>query len=336
MCYSRQWICHLKASIIDVKERVIFTPKKGTNIYKRKDGRWEARYLKSIDKDGKRTYGSVYGKTFDEAKNKQDEILRNQSISSTVQAGVISNLLETSTEWMVSIQKSVKESTYLKYETIIRKHIRSHKIATTDMMKLTTKDIHNYSERLCAEGLSAKTVNDILVVLGLVLSYAEELYGITKPIRFAPAGRSRQLSVKSGISLVETDDVIIHEAARPFVKVEDFERLIAVKNRNVMLGTSIPFTVIKGHKTVEGVLNRSELVNVQLPQKFDTALLKASLEKATTEGREFTEDASMVFSYNPSVNIDICEGMDYNIKLTTRMDMLIGEKIYDDYFRMRE
>ena len=60
-------------------------------------------------------------------------------------------------------------------------------------------------------------------------------YGITKPVRFAPAGASRQLSVKSGVGLVETDDVIIHEAARPFVKVEDFERLIAVKNRNVML-----------------------------------------------------------------------------------------------------
>lgn len=161
-------------------------------------------------------------------------------------------------------------------------------------------------------------------------------YGITKPIKFAPAGSSRQLSVKSGVSMVETDDVIIHEAARPFVKVEDFERLIAVKNRNVMLGTSIPFTVIKGHKTVEGVLNRSELVNVQLPQKFETSLLKSSLEKAVNEGREFTEDASMVFSYNPSINIDICEGMDYNIKLTTRMDVLIGEKIYDDYFRMRK
>lgn len=161
-------------------------------------------------------------------------------------------------------------------------------------------------------------------------------YGITKPIKFAPAGSSRQLSVRSGVSMVETDDVIIHEAARPFVKVEDFERLIAVKNRNVMLGTSIPFTVIKGHKTVEGVLERSELVNVQLPQKFETALLKSSLEKAVNEGREFTEDASMVFNYNHFVNIDICEGMDYNIKLTTRMDMLIGEKIYDDYFRMRE
>lgn len=161
-------------------------------------------------------------------------------------------------------------------------------------------------------------------------------YGITKPIKFAPAGKTRQMSVKSGLDYVETGDVIIHEAARPFVKVEDFRRLIAVENRNAILGTSIPFTVIKGHKTVEGVLNRSELVNVQLPQKFETSLLKSSIEQAVAEGKEYTEDASMVYSYNPSVKIDICNGMDYNLKLTTRMDMVVGEKIYDDYFRMRK
>jgi len=39
---------------------MILTPKKGTNIYKRKDGRWEARYLKSINQDGKRIYGFLY------------------------------------------------------------------------------------------------------------------------------------------------------------------------------------------------------------------------------------------------------------------------------------
>ena len=48
-------------------------PKKGTNIFKRKDGRWKARYIKSIDIDGKKKYGSVYGKTFSEAKDKQDK-----------------------------------------------------------------------------------------------------------------------------------------------------------------------------------------------------------------------------------------------------------------------
>ena len=51
-------------------------------------------------------------------------------------------------------------------------------------------------------------------------------YGITKPLHFAPAGKTRQQSVMSGLHYVETDNVIIHEAARPFVKVEDFERLI--------------------------------------------------------------------------------------------------------------
>lgn len=161
-------------------------------------------------------------------------------------------------------------------------------------------------------------------------------YGITKKILYAQAGKTRQMSVRSGLALVETDDVIIHEAARPFVKVEDFERLISNENRNVMFGTRIPFTVIRGNEKVEGLLKRSELVNVQLPQKFETAVIKEAMEKAIAEGKEFTEDASMVFNYFPNLDIVISKGMDYDIKLTTRMDMLMGEKIYDDYFRMRK
>ena len=33
-------------------------PKKATNVIKRKDGRWEARFVKAINADGKRIYGS--------------------------------------------------------------------------------------------------------------------------------------------------------------------------------------------------------------------------------------------------------------------------------------
>ena len=43
-------------------------PRRGENIYKRKDGRWEARYVKEIKPDGKKIYGSVYGKSYNEAK----------------------------------------------------------------------------------------------------------------------------------------------------------------------------------------------------------------------------------------------------------------------------
>ena len=87
---------------------------------------------------------------------------------------------------------------------------------------------------------------------------------------------------------------------------------------------------------MEGLLKRSDLVNVQLPQKFETKLLVSAHQKAEAEEMEFTEDASMVFHYFPETDIKICEGMDYNIKLTTRIDMLAGEQIYDDIFRRRK
>ena len=40
------------------------------NIRKRKDGRWEGRYIKGYDSDGKSIPGYVYGKTYKEAKEK--------------------------------------------------------------------------------------------------------------------------------------------------------------------------------------------------------------------------------------------------------------------------
>ena len=44
--------------------------KKGENIFKRKDGRWEARYIKGYELSGKIKYGFCYGKTYKDAKEK--------------------------------------------------------------------------------------------------------------------------------------------------------------------------------------------------------------------------------------------------------------------------
>lgn len=43
---------------------------KGENIFKRKDGRWEARYVRERELSGKIKYGFCYGKTYREAKEK--------------------------------------------------------------------------------------------------------------------------------------------------------------------------------------------------------------------------------------------------------------------------
>lgn len=161
-------------------------------------------------------------------------------------------------------------------------------------------------------------------------------YNVQIPVIYATAGDSRQASVYSGLNMVETDKVIIHEAARPFVDADDFNELIDAPEENVITGISIPFTVIKGKTYVSGLLNRSELVNVQLPQKFNRKLLLDAHKKAIAEGKQFTEDASLVYYYNPEVQIRIIEGKDYNVKITTPTDMITGELIYKEYFAGRK
>ena len=52
---------------------VIVMPRKGENIYKRKDGRWEARYIKGYGEDGKAVYGYVFGKSYLETKRKRND-----------------------------------------------------------------------------------------------------------------------------------------------------------------------------------------------------------------------------------------------------------------------
>lgn len=48
-----------------------YMPRRDENIYKRNDGRWEARYVKEILPDGSKQYDSVYASTYKEAKAKQ-------------------------------------------------------------------------------------------------------------------------------------------------------------------------------------------------------------------------------------------------------------------------
>lgn len=186
------------------------------------------------------------------------------------------------------------------------------------------------------------TIDEIAEVIVVCASeYVEQIkfmvtqYGIKKPIKYALSGASRQASVFSGLEQVSCDNVIIHEAARPFVKRAEFLELINHDSENVMIGSPISFTVLKGRGKVEGLFDRSELINVQLPQKFNTKLLREAHLKAIAEDKLFTEDASVVFYYFPEKVIDVIEGKDYNIKLTTPTDMIVGKIIYDEYFSGR-
>ena len=153
-------------------------PRRGENIYKRKDGRWEARYLKEITADGKKKYGSVYAKSYAEVKAKQQRCLLHPTISIGNCMNLTISMLMA--EYLNSIKNHVKPNTYQKYESINKKHI-SQQIGSILVRLVSNYTIQNFTKQLLGRNLSVKTVNDILIVLNLAFRYAEEEYEIRVP-----------------------------------------------------------------------------------------------------------------------------------------------------------
>lgn len=143
-------------------------------------------------------------------------------------------------------------------------------------------------------------------------------------------GVSRQESVYNGLMALDgCESVVIHEAVRPLVGVGAFRALLEADDENVMYGIPIPFTVLKGGEYVEELLARDELVNVQLPQKFNASALRAAHEAARRDGATFTEDASLFFRYR-SAPVRILPGSDRNIKITVPADLIVAEALHAD------
>jgi len=165
------------------------------------------------------------------------------------------------------------------------------------------------------------------------LAATEELianHGLSDRATCILGGSSRQGSVRNGLLALDgIDSVIIHEAVRPLVTVAEFQALLDAPDENAMYGIPIPFTVLRGHEYVEGLLERDELVNVQLPQKFDRAKLLAAHEAAERDGAHFTEDAGLFFQY-AGEPVRILQGSDRNIKITVPTDTVTAEAIYAD------
>ena len=148
---------------------------KGENIFKRKDGRWEARYVKGRELSGKIKYGFCYGKTYREAKDKvmkiKAELLSGRTPSVVTSKHRFSFYCG---EWLRFKRDGVRESTYIKYEAILRKHIEP-KLGACFPAGINDAAVEDFThELLTYDGLSAKTVQDILSVLRSVMKYASK------------------------------------------------------------------------------------------------------------------------------------------------------------------
>lgn len=151
-------------------------PRRGENIYKRKDGRWEGRYIKQYDIKGKAQYGYIYGKTYSAVKKllaeKQIKNIKPEKIRT---GSVYKDIL---VSWLESQRLNKKESTYAHYYQIIHAHLIPD-IGFIKIERMSTKLVEKYITQLLESGridgtggLSAKTVSDILAIIKATIEYA--------------------------------------------------------------------------------------------------------------------------------------------------------------------
>lgn len=175
----------------------------GENIYKRKDGRWEGRYIRLYNASGKPKYGYVYAKTYSEVKQKL-AVQRSHVYHSE---GNISNTNtrydDILTAWLQSSRTGIKESTFAKYSQIIDRHIRPV-LGQYALSKVSTQLIENFvqqqllSGRLDGQGgLSPKTVTDMLTIIKESINYAQDngLSVICYPQRLTIKKREKEMRV---------------------------------------------------------------------------------------------------------------------------------------------
>lgn len=159
--------------------------RRGENIRKRKDGRWEARMLTGYDNTRKAKYHSIYGKTYSEVKYKKELWMERNIAGKIANSPTYNSKLKITfeqicLEWLEAKRQTVKESSHARYMHIVKKHLLPElgtyyfsSITANMLNQFLLKKLQGNSE-LPESGLSPKTVSDIRAIIVQIVGYAEE------------------------------------------------------------------------------------------------------------------------------------------------------------------
>lgn len=150
--------------------------------------------------------------------------------------------------------------------------------------------------------------------------------------KLAPAvagGDSRQDSLAAGLAALADDVgwVAVHDAARPRVRPEAVERVVAAARETGAALLAVPLTDtvkrVRAGRVVE-TPPRDELWAAQTPQVFRVDWLREGLAKARAEGRLATDCSQLVEALG--VEVAIVPGDADNAKVTSAADLARAER----------
>ena len=152
--------------------------KKGLNIYRRKDGRYEGRYADGYGENGKTRYRSIYGKTYTEVKEKLLQIKAKIIIPETESGLTVKELFA---EWLSAKITQTKTSTYANYSFKVEKHLIPA-FGSLKIEKLLPSKVYDFIMEKRSKGLSNKYISDLIIVLKNMTRYAARVHHCANPI----------------------------------------------------------------------------------------------------------------------------------------------------------
>lgn len=170
----------------------------------------------------------------------------------------------------------------------------------------------------------------ILVCASEYVQQVKEEVSLSNQVYVVEGGQNRQESSLKGLLACpsDTEIVVIHDAVRPFVSEEILQKNISLARLHKAVDTCIPSSDTLVHTTdlkhIHAIPLRNQYVRGQTPQSFFYPLiLEAHLN---TSQKNTSDDCSLVLAKNHPVYIT--EGSEYNIKITTELDLFLAEQIF--------
>ena len=178
-------------------------------------------------------------------------------------------------------------------------------------------------------------IEDIILVTGeeSVLYCQKEIvdkYGFTKITKIIPGGKERYDSVYQGLLACENSDyVLIHDGARPFITEEILERGLTGAEETGACAVGMPSKDTVKIADESGYIaetpDRNKVWMIQTPQIFQYALIRNAHESIRTREMSNVTDDAMVVEQETGIKVRLAEGSYQNIKITTPEDLGVAE-----------
>ena len=183
---------------------------------------------------------------------------------------------------------------------------------------------------------SSEFITSVVVVVPEdEISRSRELlgdFGFEKIASVVGGGEKRHISVRNGFRAAppDSDMVLIHDAARPFVDNDTIKRVIEQCARTGACICAVPVTdTLKRTEEhgsfVEETVPREKLWRAQTPQVFRRGILEEIYRSANTTELDATDESTLAEA--EGIRVSIVMGNDLNMKITTAADFKIAELI---------